>query len=381
MTTISQQLAEALRVVAAGNTDYEDLQKIAREALAAYDAQQAAAPAAGRFVVYQDASAAKTGHAILCDGRTVAQFVNTEDAARIVQCVNAHDGLVSALRTIVNDKGSAAFNDDLEAYDAAVEVARNALAAYDAQQAKAPKFQLGDRVTKTKGSKWTGRVVGTYSTKLTPEGYAVESETEKGSVQIYPAAALEHAPSATAAPAASGGEVWTREMVADVHQRGEELYRRIHGANPPPAASVSERARELLAEVHNIEKSDIERHEATGDVAIRFALRAIEQALTQQRGEWTPLDIQTFARAYKAEVPGAELTAHGIDAGLHALTRPTTPQPGEAPRLRYFADGPQGSFFTNDLQLARDLVNLYDKDDDWTITDLENPYVPSDNGS
>ena len=51
-------------------------------------------------------------------------------------------------------------------------------------------FKLGDRVTKTKGSRWTGRVVGTYSTALTPEGYAVESETETGSVQIYPAAAL-----------------------------------------------------------------------------------------------------------------------------------------------------------------------------------------------
>jgi R67 dihydrofolate reductase len=52
------------------------------------------------------------------------------------------------------------------------------------------RFQLGDRVTKTKGSSWTGRVVGFYSTDLTPEGYAVESETERGSVQIYPAAAL-----------------------------------------------------------------------------------------------------------------------------------------------------------------------------------------------
>lgn len=55
---------------------------------------------------------------------------------------------------------------------------------------EAPKFQLGDRVTKTKGSKWTGRVVGFYSTALTPVGYAVESETETGSVQIYPEAAL-----------------------------------------------------------------------------------------------------------------------------------------------------------------------------------------------
>jgi hypothetical protein len=38
MNTITQQLADALRVVAAGNTNYEDLQEIAREALAAYDA-------------------------------------------------------------------------------------------------------------------------------------------------------------------------------------------------------------------------------------------------------------------------------------------------------------------------------------------------------
>lgn len=55
-----------------------------------------------------------------------------------------------------------------------------------------PKFHLGDMVRKIKGSQWHGQVVGTYSTQLTPEGYAVESATEKGSVQIYPAAALEY---------------------------------------------------------------------------------------------------------------------------------------------------------------------------------------------
>jgi len=54
-----------------------------------------------------------------------------------------------------------------------------------------PKFKLGDLVRKTKGSQWSGIVVGTYSTELTPEGYAVESSTEKGSVQIYPVGALE----------------------------------------------------------------------------------------------------------------------------------------------------------------------------------------------
>ena len=53
------------------------------------------------------------------------------------------------------------------------------------------KFAIGDRVRKTKGSAWQGRVVGTYSTTLTPEGYAVESEAHPGSVQIYPVTALE----------------------------------------------------------------------------------------------------------------------------------------------------------------------------------------------
>jgi dihydrofolate reductase (trimethoprim resistance protein) len=52
------------------------------------------------------------------------------------------------------------------------------------------KFRLGGTVTKIKGSNWTGKVVGFYSTSLTPRGYAVESATEKGSVQIYPEAAL-----------------------------------------------------------------------------------------------------------------------------------------------------------------------------------------------
>ena len=54
-----------------------------------------------------------------------------------------------------------------------------------------PKFRRGDLVRKSSGSQWQGRVVGEYSTTLTPEGYAVESETHAGSVQIYPAAALE----------------------------------------------------------------------------------------------------------------------------------------------------------------------------------------------
>ena len=54
----------------------------------------------------------------------------------------------------------------------------------------ATKFKLGDYVRKRAGSEWSGHIVGTYSTKLTPEGYCVESKAHKGSVQIYPVTAL-----------------------------------------------------------------------------------------------------------------------------------------------------------------------------------------------
>lgn len=51
-------------------------------------------------------------------------------------------------------------------------------------------FGYGDHVCKSKGSQWHGKVVGWYRTELTPEGYAVESAFEEGSVQIYPVGAL-----------------------------------------------------------------------------------------------------------------------------------------------------------------------------------------------
>ena len=71
--------------------------------------------------------------------------------------------------------------------------ARAAIALADAERGEPSldAFALGDRVRKVKGSSWHGRVVGFYSTALTPVGYAVESEREPGSVQIYPESALE----------------------------------------------------------------------------------------------------------------------------------------------------------------------------------------------
>lgn len=55
-------------------------------------------------------------------------------------------------------------------------------------------MRLGTRVRKISGASWQGRIVGFYETDLTERGYAVESERETGSVQIYPEAALELVP-------------------------------------------------------------------------------------------------------------------------------------------------------------------------------------------
>ena len=51
-------------------------------------------------------------------------------------------------------------------------------------------FSYGDYVEKVFGSHWRGRVVGFYSSSVTPQGYAIESSFEPGSTQIYPVAAL-----------------------------------------------------------------------------------------------------------------------------------------------------------------------------------------------
>ena len=52
-------------------------------------------------------------------------------------------------------------------------------------------WEIGTRLRKKSGSSWQGKVVGYYSTEITDVGYCVESEREPGSVQIYPASALE----------------------------------------------------------------------------------------------------------------------------------------------------------------------------------------------
>lgn len=107
------------------------------------------------------------------------------------------DVALGRLHRFVQERASKlpdAFKQDVEAIELWIERASgvlNATTTQDAFPRTHTAFRLGQRVRKTKGSRWQGRVVGWYSTALTPEGYAVESDTELGSVQIYPATALE----------------------------------------------------------------------------------------------------------------------------------------------------------------------------------------------
>ncbi len=75
--------------------------------------------------------------------------------------------------------------------DAEIQAARASSPAPASDAAFERSFAIGDRVRKVKGSSWQGKVIGFYSTDLTPVGYCIESEREPGSVQIYPEGALE----------------------------------------------------------------------------------------------------------------------------------------------------------------------------------------------
>ena len=139
MTTTEQRLAAALReafifvtnvptdsqldasVRALGGATARSRIGQWREALAAYDAQQAHDVADGAW-------SANAGSVWDHTGKWIADC-NIEHAARIVQCVNAHDALVSALRDCVERLGiviesdtddalHGASPDDVAAYEA-----------------------------------------------------------------------------------------------------------------------------------------------------------------------------------------------------------------------------------------------------------------------
>ena len=80
------------------------------------------------------------------------------------------------------------------------------LAAYESAKSAEPvawpvgwAFREGDMVRKKSGSWFEGAIVGFYSTRDTPRGYAIQMQipTGNGPVQIFPEAALEIDPTRT----------------------------------------------------------------------------------------------------------------------------------------------------------------------------------------
>ena len=109
-----------------------------------------------------------------------------------------HEKIIEVLRAIVEDRDAT----EAQFWGMPIPIRNSSIeAAHDLyQRLQAEKeggegggalFRIGQRVRKIKGSSWQGHIVGTYATALTPEGYCVESEREPGSVQLYPASALE----------------------------------------------------------------------------------------------------------------------------------------------------------------------------------------------
>lgn len=115
---------------------------------------------------------------------------------RTPPAVEPDEGLVEKVAAAIN-KISGGLNYDYldfcrDASRAAISAATPSIRAKALEDAaNTGKFQIGDRVKKHGGSWWEGKIVGTYSTEQTPEGYCVQMDHyPNGPVQIYPAAAL-----------------------------------------------------------------------------------------------------------------------------------------------------------------------------------------------
>lgn len=146
---------------------------------------------------------------------------------------------------------------------------------------KKKKFNIGDHVRKSKGSQWHGHIVGTYSTELTPDGYAVESNTEKGSVQIYPAAALELVVTQPQTSAWQDSPVlkWLVPML----RRGEALP-----GHQEEAAVQLEQLNALSAEIEQWRGTAIMLEQANAAIAqlTGTLLASYDESLKASKGEW-----------------------------------------------------------------------------------------------
>ena len=154
---------------------------------------------------------------------------------------------------------------------------------------------------------WTRSEAAAKTAPITPASPMME-----GSMKVWSAMLA-------TAPAASGVDTSTNEAWAARAQEKIEVM---------DAASVSERARELLVDEYMDSKFAhlnaiglcIRDGSLENDTAISLALRAIEQALTQQRGHGEAVDRDAWAEAL--ELPEGYTVEEFLPGGWHyAWTR------------------------------------------------------------
>lgn len=191
-------IADMLEIVAGGGNgvEYVNVDKLLRKA-AAYIRDQ------GRKIAVRDAST----HPLMCMPQSAFESALAKvRSAALAEAVKWHEDALKVLDTKLAELQRAANQPSLDHQDKLSNLQRTISThkeAYYAIRALATTppgmvcvpaegvaFNLGQRVEKISGASWRGRIVGWYSTALTPVGYAVESENEPSSVQIYPAKAL-----------------------------------------------------------------------------------------------------------------------------------------------------------------------------------------------
>lgn len=173
------------------------------------------------------------------------------------------------------------------------------------------RFNQGDTVRKTKGSQWQGVVVGTYSTNLTPEGYAVESSTEKGSVQIYPAAALELVAGAS--------------KVADsISEHVETLYVEVKRSEVAQMRATIEQQAAEIVELMQLDGKRAEKGSRKSLGAMNAKLRAKVGKLEREIASLTATVACTGASQIREVVTDSLM---GMISGITGMTPPANEPP------------------------------------------------------
>ena len=100
------------------------------------------------------------------------------------------------------------------------------------------------------------------------------------------------------------------------------------------------------------------------------ALRSLADVIEAELDQIERMPTATFRKMHKAI---AALRSISVAQGQGFVL--------DAGSTRYLCDGPNGYFYTGDMEIARRLVNIIDPaptaEGDWTITDLTNPYGPA----